>query len=207
MFGEAVLLGLSTGTFCAVYCAPVAIPFLFSEKLKNGKQNAMLVILFMLGRLIGYIAVGITLGIIGSYAVSYIDPEVKRKFAAFAYTFIGLMLALTGLMYNFPGWKICRAVKKVYKPERGAFLYGLLTGVNFCPPFFAAASRVFGAEGAFGGALYFLLFYLGTSVYFLPLFGIHFLKKHMETIRMVSRITMILLGLYFFLFLGFLTVI
>lgn len=206
MFSEAVLLGLSTGTYCAMYCAPVAIPFLFSEDM-NRRQNIIYVSLFMFGRLLGYIIVGAVLGAIGAYAVSYLDPELQRKSTAIAYTFIGLIMLLAGLKYNFPGWKLCKVFKKIYKPEGGALVYGLLTGINLCPPFFAAASRVFGRGGnAANGALFFLLFFAGTSLYFLPLFGIHLIGKHLKTIRMISRLLMIVLGVYFFLFLGFLTI-
>ena len=203
MVGEAFLLGLSTGTYCVTCCAPVVLPFIFSEEMKNAGKNAMLVVLFMAGRLLGYITVGFILGALGSYAVSYINPELQRKFSAFAYTLLGLILLLTGLMYNFPKWKICRVFKSIYKPERSALVYGLLTGLNFCPPFFVAAARVFGGGNILHGMLYFLMFYIGTSVYFLPLFGVHFLKKHMETIRLISRLTMILLGVYFLFFRGF----
>ena len=34
MILEAVLLGLSTGTYCAMYCGPVLIPFLFGTEKK-----------------------------------------------------------------------------------------------------------------------------------------------------------------------------
>jgi hypothetical protein len=51
MIQEGLLLGLSTGSFCAISCAPVAIPFIFSEKIDGWRQNARLVGLMLLGRL------------------------------------------------------------------------------------------------------------------------------------------------------------
>jgi hypothetical protein len=54
MIQEGLLLGLSTGSFCAISCAPVAIPFIFSEKIDGWRQNARLVGLMLLGRLAAY---------------------------------------------------------------------------------------------------------------------------------------------------------
>ena len=53
MAGEAFLLGISTGTYCALYCAPVILPFLFSEEARDGRKNGLHIALFMLGRLVG----------------------------------------------------------------------------------------------------------------------------------------------------------
>ncbi len=202
MFGEAILLGLSTGTFCVMYCAPVALPFLFSEEM-DAKKNARYVILFMLGRLAGYLAVGAVLGLIGAYAVKYLDPQIQRRAGAAAFILIGLMMIASGVLYHFPGLRICSLIKKTYRPRGAALFYGLFTALNLCPPFFAAAARVFGgSSGVLQGASYFLFFFIGTSVFFLPLFAIFRIRKHMEKIRTVARLTLILLGIYFTLIQG-----
>jgi nitric oxide reductase large subunit len=49
---------------------------------------------------------------------------------------------------------------------------------------------------------YFAMFFLGTSVYFLPLLGVHLFKDRLETVRMVARLALVLLGAYFLLFQG-----
>ncbi len=202
MVREALLLGLSTGTYCAMYCAPVAIPFLFSEEIRSARHNALLVTLFLLGRFVAYVGVGFLLGTVGAYATGYLDPQLQHRLGSVAFTVTGAIMLASGLMHNFPHWKACRLYSKAYRPARGALIYGFLTGINLCPPFFAAATRVFGSASGPDGALYFLLFFIGTSVYFLPLLGVHRLRRHMGTIRMISRLTLVLLGGYFLLFLG-----
>ena len=202
---EGFLLGLSSGTFCIIHCAPVAIPFLFSE---NGewKDNSRNVLLFITGRLIGYIIFGAILGFLGAYTIGYVRPVFKTKITSIVYILIGTYMLLSGLMYNLPKLKICRVFKKIYKPERSAVFYGLLTGLSLCPPFFAAAARVFEKSmGVFSGAFYFLTFFLGTSIFLLPLLGIPLLRKHMKTIHLISRIVLVLMGSYFLFFIGFLT--
>jgi len=52
MIQEGLLLGLSTGSFCAISCAPVAVPFIFSEEIKSWRHNVGLVGLMLLGKLV-----------------------------------------------------------------------------------------------------------------------------------------------------------
>jgi sulfite exporter TauE/SafE len=204
MFAEAFLLGLSSGTYCIMACAPVVLPFLFSESLSN-KQNMRNVLLFMLGRFAGYLAFGAVLGAAGALSLGYLDPEMQRNCAAIGYIVIGLLLLATGLMYNFSKLRLCNIFKKIYRPEGGALLFGLLTGLNFCPPFFAAAMRAFGSGQAIGGVLYFFAFFLGTSVFFVPLFGVQLIKKISGMIQMVARMVLLLMGFYFVFVLGILS--
>jgi len=199
---EGFLLGLSTGSFCAISCAPVAIPFIFSEKIDGWRQNAKLVGLMLLGRLAAYIGVGFLIGTMGGYVVQYLDPEIQRRLLAVSNILIGALMMAAGLMHNSPNLKFCRRFKSIYRPGLGSLLYGLFTGLNICPPFFMAASRVFGQGNGWTGMLYFATFFLGTSVYFLPLLGVHLFKDRLQTVRMVARLSLILLGAYFLLFQG-----
>jgi len=203
MLPEAFLLGLSTGTYCAMTCAPVALPLVLSEE-STFRSNSIRVLLFMLGRLLAYVAVGVALGAMGAYALSYLDPETAHRFSRISWTLGGAVLTLAGVIYNFPRLKFCVAASKLWKPERGAFLLGAFTGLSMCPPFFAAAARVFGGTDALGGALYFFMFYLGTSVWFLPLFGVSLFGKGLPALRNVARATMLLLGVYFMVVVGML---
>jgi sulfite exporter TauE/SafE len=202
MIQEGLLLGLSTGSFCAISCAPVAIPFIFSEKIDGWRQNAGLVGMMLLGRLAAYLGVGFLVGALGGYAVRYLDPEIQRRLLAVSNALIGGLMIAAGLMHNFPGLKFCRKFQKVYRPGWGSWLYGFFTGLNICPPFFMAASRVFGTGNGLAGMVYFGMFFLGTSVYFLPLLGVHLFKDRLPTVRMVARLALILLGAYFLLFQG-----
>lgn len=202
MAGEAFLLGISTGTYCALYCAPVILPFLFSEEAQDGRKNGLHIALFMLGRLVGYLVIGFALGLSGSLALQAVPPEVQKKLVATVYFFLGASMILAFFIQSRPHSPICRAIRQRYGSRQSALVFGFLTGVNFCPPFLAAASRVLGGGNAFTGTVYFLFFYIGTSVFLLPLLGIPLLKKHIAAIRTVARITLALLGAYFAIFLG-----
>jgi sulfite exporter TauE/SafE len=202
--GDGFLLGLATGSYCAAACLPVAVPFLFSEPLTGPAQNARLVVLFLLGRLLAYVAFGFGVGLIGGFAARSGSAVLPVWLPGAVNAFLGLIMLLSGLFQQFPRWKFCGWFGAVYSPRRGALVYGLLTGLNVCPPFVTAAARVFGQGGAWQGALYFLLFFAGTSLYFLPLLGVSFLQKRELALQGIGRWALILMGAYFLLVPGLL---
>ena len=81
------------------------------------------------------------------------------------------------------------------------FILGVAAGLNLCPPFVAAASRAVGL-GALGGALYFIAFFVGTSVWALLFVVAPALKRKAPEMKKVARITMLMLGAYFLVVLG-----
>ena len=201
MIGEALLLGLSSGTFCIMYCAPIAIPFFFSEEMDR-KANIVNASLFIFGRLIGYCLFGAFLGVVGAYALGYLDPVIRRRVESIGNILVGVIMLASGIYFNFPKVKICNVFRRIIGPGHSAILYGILTGLNLCPPFFAAAAGAFSSGSSFGGAIYFIFFFFGTTIYFIPLFGIHLLNKRIVNFRMVSRLILILMGGYLLFFRG-----
>ncbi len=203
---EAFLLGLSSGSYCAVACAPVALPFLFAREpvAMPYSHHAALLALFLLGRLLAYLAVGAALGSIGAYAAKYVEPGFSRALARAAYALTGAFMVAWGLTEGFPTARACMTARRVWKPGMSAFVFGALTGASICPPFFAAAARVFSGSSALAGALYFLFFFLGTSLWLLPLLGVPALARRSSLLRFIARSTMIMLGVYFLLVIGLL---
>ena len=198
---EGFLLGLTTGSYCLTACAPGVLPLFLSENM-DGRRNAVLVGMLFLGRLAAYLAVGFVLGALGAYEQHYIDPGTQRLFSRLSNVFIGLILILGGLRHNFATVPFCRLVTKPYRTKAGALALGVLTGLSLCPPFFAASARVFGLSSSLEGAVYFFFFFLGTSVWLLPFWGVHFLSRRSCVVRMAARTAMLLLGVYFFLIPG-----
>jgi sulfite exporter TauE/SafE len=64
-YSEGILLGLSTGAVCLAYCGPVLIPYLMGEN-KNIKTNFVYVSLFLSGRFLAYLVIGLIAGIAGT---------------------------------------------------------------------------------------------------------------------------------------------
>jgi len=213
MLVEAFMLGLATGTYCVTACAPVALPIVFAEESKPSRP-ALLALgdgaartgIFLLGRLVAYVAVGFVLGATGAYAAGFVDPKIAHAGIRIAALVSGAVLIVGGAARNFSKGKLCELARRAYKPGSGLFVAGLATGLSLCPPFFAAAARVFGgaASGPLEGAAFFALFFLGTSVWFLPLLGVPFAVRKAPMLTLVARSAMPLLGLYYIAVVGLL---
>ncbi|MFP4365338.1 MAG: sulfite exporter TauE/SafE family protein [Spirochaetia bacterium] len=206
MIGEAFLLGISAGTTCIITCAPIAVP-VFLSKERNFTENLGTMGLFLGGRLIGYIIIGFILGMTGAFLRGFVDPAFEAELNAYVNIVIGLVLGLEALLLNAGENKFCRRISRHLPKGLPVIILGLLTGLNLCPPFFAAGARVFTAAPGtglpgFSGALYFLFFFLGTSLYFLPLAGVPGITKNRGTLILIARMTMALVAVYFLIFIG-----
>jgi sulfite exporter TauE/SafE len=81
---------------------------------------------------------------------------------------LGLLLGLYGFVRNFPHWAWCGQAGRLLGPIRTAAVFGLLTGVNICPPFLVALLDAVRAGGVVQGAWVFSAFFVGTSLILLP---------------------------------------
>jgi len=216
---EPLALGFSTGSWCVMYCAPVLLPFLIGrEGLTHGK-NISLVGIFLAGRLVAYIGVGITLGLAGLLAMEFFDPVLARHLSTVAYIFCGLSLLASVLAPRYLKGKGCCGVSTeghdsgksvrcasplafVSRDGITALLSGLCVGLHICPPFWTAAARSAATGNPAAGAAFFALFYAGTLPFFLPLLGIPFISMKLPYFRKIARITQLLVGAYFLIFVG-----
>ncbi len=208
MIIEAILLGLSTGTYCAMYCGPVLIPFLCGSENPSYKRNAGLVGTFVGARLVMYFILGAVFGGLGLLVQDFFDPALARKLSIYAYILCGAALLMNSLGVRFP-WG-CEKTNgcKVPKLHRAgndfvtASLAGLAVGLHICPPLWTAIIRsIFGGNGI-PGLFYFIFFYIGTLPYFLPLLGIPFITKRAAIIKQLGKITQLLTSVYFIVFAG-----
>ena len=203
---EAIALGLSTGTYCSMYCGPVLIPFLCGTEKIGYKRNSGLIGAFLLARLVTYFVLGAVFAALGFLLYEYCDPVLARKLSLYAYIFCGLSLLCNSLGVRFP-WG-CNGGCKVSKFRHvgndwvTAVVTGLAVGLHICPPLWTAMLRsIFGGNGI-PGLFYFVFFYIGTLPFFIPLFGIPFIAKRVPVIRSVSRIAQFLNSIYFLVYLG-----
>ena len=194
---EAVLLAVSTGPYCLVSCAPVALPFLFAEEM-SGKQNAQYVTLFLVGRIVGYLLFAVLLWIVGRVLFSSLTSTGGQVAHTIIYLVLGILMVTSGIAYAFPGKKVCAMAGVNRQVRRKAAIFGFLTGLNLCPPFLAAAARVLEKANLGWGIAFFLIFFAATSIFFLPFFGVFWVQRYLVQIRSVSRIVLILVGVFYF---------
>jgi sulfite exporter TauE/SafE len=181
-----LLLGLSTGVFCTAYCTPVFLPQLLSEKEKLRGWGVFFK--FNLGRLVAYAIFGAVFGWLGSEFHQEWLGTVTR------WIMIGLaaILIMYGLGLTLPKLTWCAWTRKAQVP----IISGFLIGINICPPFLLALSYNFQAGGILNGIIFFLLFFIGTTIYLIPVtfFGLLAGKKW---IRQAGRLAAIIVGVVF----------
>ena len=210
MIIEAILLGLTSGAYCCMYCGPVLIPFLAGRENCGHKRNALLTATFLGSRLAMYFALGAIFASLGLLAKSFFNPVLARRLSYWAYFLCGIFLLINSLGGSFPwgtkehGGCKCPKLRRAANDWLTAALTGLSVGLHICPPLWTAMTRSFFERQSLMGAFYFVFFYVGTLPFFVPLLGIPFLTKICAPLKQIARIAQFIMSLYFVLFMGLL---
>jgi sulfite exporter TauE/SafE len=163
-------------------------PFLVSEQ-QRFIRTIHLMALFLLGRLTGYLVVGMFSGMFGSM----LSERHLQNFSSIATAGMGLLLLTFGIVKNFPKLEICKILQFEKSSAFSILVLGLLTGVNLCPPFLAAISGAVGTGTVLSAVSYFLFFFLGTSLFLLPIWATGVFSRFPE-MRGVARVCVLLSG-------------
>lgn len=195
IFVTPLLLGLSLGIYCFIYCIPFIAPFIVSEKRKS-REDINVILKFIFGRFIGYIAFGAVFGYLGE-KISSMTLNVVLNAAMMLLSII-LVLHVLGLAKSLRfSW--CIKIKK--HNSKLPVLMGFLMGINVCPPFLMSLTYVFTLHSMLKGIIYFIMFFIGTTLYFLPLVFLGHLNK-LKEFQKVGRISGLIVGTLLF-FYGF----
>jgi sulfite exporter TauE/SafE len=194
------LLGLASGTSCLAFCAPVLVPYLVAEA-AGPLRSVPLLARFMFGRLLGYLLFGLFVGVAGSLV-----GQGPRREIGFGLAFLGLAALLVCYGFGQPrrSKAACvvdgrtSALRRLAGRWPGVLpiVLGLLTGLNLCPPFALAVAGAAESGGVAASVWFFATFFLGTSIFFLPLPGLGALRRF-ETLRLVARLAAGVVGVYF----------
>lgn len=183
------LAGLSTGLFCCAFCFPFVAPILVAEE-RSLREGWCVLGAIIGGRLVGYALFGLGIGFLGERFESVLIERILLC----ALIALSTLLMLYGVGWLRPTASWCGAL--IRSPVRAPFVMGLLMGINLCPPFLMSVIYVFTLHSALKGIAYFLMFFLGTSLYFLPL-GFLATLSRWEYLRKAARISAVLVGLIF----------
>lgn len=178
LIAQPLLAGLSVGAFCLTYCFPFMGVVLGAEERSAGK-SLMVLLEFLAGRLAGYLCFGTLAGYLGEK----LDSAWLRRTTdiSFMVLSLALLLYLLGLVREKSS---CRTPPWL-KNSPPVFM-GFFMGINICPPFLIAITYVFSQHNPFYGMLYFALFFLASSLYFLPVVFLGLASKARE-FRILAR--------------------
>lgn len=195
---QGFLLGLASGSSCIAYCAPVLVPYFLGEG-KSVQRNYLELLKFLAGRLLGYLLFGVFAWFIGRLILG--DGSILREILL---GFCNLLLA--GLLFCYALFRlktVCAAeapggiLRKLrLSPALWPIALGFLTGLNLCPPFLLAFLDS-AQRSLVGSLLFFLVFFIGTSLYFLPVPFVGFLNRF-PAVQFVGKMTALVLAGYYF---------
>lgn len=185
--GVGFLTGLSVGIFCLGVCLPVFLPLLLGKK-KNTKKSFLVILEFSLGRLAGYLLFGLFFGWLGAV----IKSERIHLLVSLVNLWLGISLIVFSL--GMIDRRLCHflPMEKIRWPA----LFGFLTGVNVCPPFLASLSYVFNLGQLISSLVYFLGFFLGTTLYLVPVAFLGALSRF-SFFEKLGRFAGVVAGIYF----------
>jgi sulfite exporter TauE/SafE len=192
--GKAFLLGLSTGLFCAGLCLPLAAPVLFARQKDGVGGSATGVVLFLTGRLVAYLLVGLLVGLLGRALDRF--WSVKGVVLPILYAVLGLLMIFYAFAQSFPQLGFCRFMRPTLQSNRYLLVLGFLAGINICPPFLLAIAAALDVGGVLRGMLFFLVFFVATSIYLVPLFFAGSVTRY-RGVRIAARVAAALAGVYF----------
>jgi len=199
MMLQGFLLGLSTGTTCLAYCAPVLVPYLLGEG-KSIRQTAWTLSRFMLGRLLGYLLFAVIASLAGNWLG--LLTERRETLLGSIYILLAALLFWYGLLQPVApcaGSALRGRADRLAqsRPALLPLLMGLFTGLNLCPPFLLAFAAA-GENATLGHSLlFFLSFFVGTALFFLPvpLLGA---CKNISRLKNIGRLTAAVMAVYYF---------
>lgn len=184
---QALLAGLSTGVFCTAYCLPFIAPYMAAEG-RSLKESVGVILRFLGGRLSGYVLFGALFGWLGEQ----LHGAVLNVLLPVALIVMAVLLLLYGLGLLQHRWSCCSP----RLGRRAPYLMGFLMGVNVCPPFVLSLAYVATLQSVLNSILYFVVFFVGTSVYALPLVFVGLLGR-MPEFRRAAQISAVAVGLLF----------
>jgi sulfite exporter TauE/SafE len=155
--------------------------------------------MFLAGRLFAYLIVGLITGWAG---MILLEPTGGSMVL---FGVIYLLLAGLLIAYGFHRFrevclgKVDNALKKRYL-FRWPFLVpvvgGFVTGLNLCPPFLLAIAAAMEGDSIGGAVLFFGYFFVGTSVYFIPLPFVGFFRRQ-QALRAIGKFAAMLAGVFY----------
>lgn len=188
---QPVLTGLSTGIFCFSYCFPFMGAF-FGAKERSARKNLLILLEFLGGRLAGYLCFGLLAGYLGEkFDLGWLRRATDISFIALSLMLLAYLLgaAREKTLCWTPG----------FLKDRGPAVMGFFMGINLCPPFLLSLTYVFSRQNALYGMLYFALFFLTSSLYFLPMVFVGLAARARE-FRTLARISGLMVGILFLVY-------
>lgn len=194
-------LGLGLSVSCAAFCTPILVPYIATTEHPTIRRGLYSSVLFSLGRLISYLALGLLFGFV------LISVEINPAVTAIATLALGCLVILHGLsafgifrMTTAIGLSVCKYVRA----NRSPVYLGIFTGLRPCVPLIAALTYSMTLSRVTEVLLFMISFWLGSSILIFlvgpisgGLAGAAARKVSIQRVRRISGVALVIVGLVF----------
>ena len=193
---QGFLLGLANGSSCLAFCAPALIPFFMHEG-QDVRQNLVTLFKFLGGRMGGYLLIGLLAWGAGSLLSGTAGYE--RLLIGIAYVGLAALLLVAVLRKKAPAGACAFEGARARLSRWPALLpvgMGFLAGLKICPPLLLAFTGAASAGTLAGSLVFFLAFFLGTSVYFIPIPFLGVFRR-VSALQIVGQFAAVIVAVYY----------
>lgn len=207
-YGMLFVIGLITSVHCIAMCGGIGL----SQSLptKGESKGLLPAILYNLGRVCSYTAIGFVLGLIG-FLIGGTEIGMPTMLQAVLKIVAGLVMVVMGInMLGIFPWlrrfsihsplALAKVIGEKRRTAKAPFIIGLLNGVMPCGPLQAMWIVALASASPVAGALSMFMFSLGTVPLMLGLGSMVSLlgKKFTNQVMKVGAILVVVLGLAMF---------
>jgi sulfite exporter TauE/SafE len=190
---DSFILGLSSGSACLATCGMVMFPYLMSGS-AGPKRIALDLSLFLFTRFVVYFLLATVSWYLGQAIFN--NPVVRNVVPGILYIAFAIMLVWYSISKTRNSDCPAKIVKTVNNHRLIPILLGIVNSLGFCPALFIILTK--GAtQGTISQSYFaFLAFFIGSSVWFLPLPLAGRIRKK-EVIRNIGVLATGLAGIIF----------
>jgi hypothetical protein len=163
---EAFILGLSSGSACLVTCGMVMFPYLMAGS-AGVKKIAVDLSLFLLTRLIIYFILATLAWYFGQAIFS--NPVVRNIVPGILYIVFAVMLVWYSISKKKSDDCPAKIVKTVNDHRLVPVFLGIVNSLGFCPALLIILTKGATQNTIFQSYIAFLAFFIGSSLWFLPM--------------------------------------
>jgi sulfite exporter TauE/SafE len=163
---ESFILGLSSGSACLATCGMVMFPYLMAGS-AGVKRIAIDLTLFLLTRIIVYFILATLAWYFGQTIFS--NPFVRNIVPGILYIVFAVMLVWYSISKSRKPECTAKIVRTVNNRRLIPVLLGIVNSLGFCPALFIILTKGATEGTILQSYLAFLAFFIGSSLWFLPL--------------------------------------
>ncbi len=192
-----------SGPACIASCGPLLVPWTI-ERDRRVASNTVQLGMFLAARFCGYLVFASAAWALGraipsnpstttAYGIAHLAMgAVLGSYAVGRWRHGGCAAATVG-----SGEQQLVTIGEAPRASRiWAPAFGFLTGLSLCPPFLVAGMRVMEMRSLAPAMLFFMMFFAGTLVWFVPFLALGIVRWK-EPVVFVARITLIFLAAYY----------